>query len=183
VTDEFSVELTGFLNPDPSIAYGIAVVDFGAPSVFGFSFGTPITPVGSPNTVNGSIVGGLTDFSGNGVSMTPTGAFLQSASVGFPLTSMGVDVGPAFLAPAGPPGAFHTYGPFAAGPFLGPGPGPWTFLTVSAGFALSGDSDVAALTGFASIDESGTTPVPEPTTLTLVVMGVGTALLRRRKRR
>lgn len=182
-TDEFQVQLTGFLNPDPSIAYGIAVLDFGAPSVFGFLFGTPIVATGSPNIVNGSIVGGLTDFTGDGVSLTPTGAFTQTSSVSFPLTGMGVDVGGAFSAPPGAPGALYAYGPFAAGPILGPGPGPWTFMSVSAGFSLSGGGDIASLTGFASVEEGGIPTVPEPATLTLIAAGLGAGFLRRRTRR
>jgi hypothetical protein len=180
-TDEFRIELSGRLNPDPSIAYGIAVVDFGAPSVFGFFFGTPIVPTDSPNVVTGSIVGGLTDFAGDGVSLTPSpGPTVQTSSVSAPLTGMGVDVGAAFAAGAGLPGAFHSYGPYALGPIAGPAPGPWTFLAVTAGFGLSGGGDIAALTGFASIEE---TVIPEPATLTLLTSGIAAMLLRRRRTR
>lgn len=147
------VTLDGTLNPDPAIAYGIAVVDFGAPSVFGFAFGTPIVSVSSPNTVNASISGGLTDFTGDGFALTPPGLTVQASEVGLPLTGMGVDVGPAFLAAPGPAGAVHVYGPHMAGPIAGPGPGPWSFLTVSASFGLLGGGDVAALTGYAEITE------------------------------
>lgn len=155
--DGWAVEISGRLNPDPSIAYGIAVVDFGAPSVFGFFFGTPIVPTSAPNLVSGSLVGGLTDVAGDGVSLTPApGPLVQSSSVSFPFTAMGVDVGAPFAAGPASPGALYAYGPFSAGPLAGPGPGPWTFLSVSTGFGLSGGGDVAALTGFAEI-----TPVPE----------------------
>jgi hypothetical protein len=154
--DGWMVEIGGTLNPDPSIAYGIAVTDFGAPSVFGFFFGVPIVPTGSPNLVSGSLVGGLTDLTGDGVSLTPTGLLVQTSDLSAPLTTMGVDVGAPFVVGAGSPGAFYAYGPFSAGPTPGPGPGPWTFLSVSTGFGLSGGGDVAALTGFAEI-----VPVPE----------------------
>ena len=149
-TSEFSLRVHDLaLDPDPSIAYGIAVVDLGAPSVFGFLFGTPIVPTGAPNVVTSSIVGGLTDFTGDGVAMTPIGGpFIQTSEVGFPMTNMGVDVGPGLAAGPASPGAFYNYGAYSSGPITGPGPGPWTFLTTSVTFGLSGGGDIAALTGF-----------------------------------
>jgi len=183
-TSEFEISLGATLNPDPSIAYGIAVVDLGAPSVFGFVFFTPIVPTGSPNTVSGSVVGGLTDATGNGVSITPTGTSLQINDLIAPLTNMGVDVGIANVHPAsGTPGSFYTYGAYAAGPIAGPGPGPWTGINVTLGFALSGGGDIAALTGFASIDP---TIIPETSTNLAggaLALGVAGWALRRRNRR
>jgi len=154
-TPEFQLELSGVLDPDPSILYAIAVVDFGAPSVFGFAFFTPIVPTGFPNTVDSSLTGGLIDFEGDGISLTPTAATLQTSSVGGPLTGMGVDLGPAFAAPPSSRGAPYAYGPYTAGPIPGPGPGPWTTLQVDVGFGLSGGGDSVALTGFAQILEGG----------------------------
>jgi hypothetical protein len=154
-TPEFRLDMSGELNPDPSIGYAIGVTDFGAPSVFGFVFFTPIVPTGFPNTVDSSLTGGLIDFGGDGISLTPTAATLQTSSVGMPLTGMGVDLGPAFAAGPSSPGAPYVYGPFTQGPIPGPGPGPWTGLQVSVGFGLSGGSDSAALTGFAQILEGG----------------------------
>ncbi len=180
-TDEFEITVSAELDPDPFIAYGIAVVDFGAPSAFGFSFGTPIVSVGTPNVVSGSLVGGLTDATGDGIALTPTLAsgFVQEASVSAPSTSMGVDVGAALAAGPGAPGAFYAYGPYATGSIAGPGPGPWTFLTVTTGFSLSGGGDVAALTGFASIDPVA---VPTPSAMAggLALLGGLVAYRRRR---
>ncbi|MCC7373266.1 MAG: hypothetical protein IT581_01325 [Verrucomicrobiales bacterium] len=182
--DGFFVTISGQLNPDPSIAYGLAVTDFGAPSDFLFVFGVPIVPTGSPNTVDASVVGGITDLTGNGASVTPTlGASLQVAEVGIPLTSMGVDVGAAAAFAPGPPGSFHVYGPYASGPIPGPGPGPWTFLQASTGFGLSGGGDVLALTGFAQIVEIPV--VPEVGTMTagaILSLGGATWVMRRRSR-
>ncbi|MGE3843810.1 MAG: PEP-CTERM sorting domain-containing protein [Vicinamibacterales bacterium] len=184
---EFRVSITGFLDPDPSIAYGIAVTDFGAPSSFAFAFFTPIVPVGFPNTVLGSVSGGLTDFTGNGVSITPLladsdgdgVAELQVATVQAPTTTMGVDVGLPFSSGPGTPGANYVYGAYAAGPMPGPGPGPWTGLSLTTSFLLSGDGDIAALTGFASIEPE---VVPEPMSLVLLGSGLLGIALRRRQR-
>lgn len=158
-TDGFTISLDATLNPDPSIAYGIAVTDIGAPSIFTFAFFTPIVPTGSPNLVDASISGAFTDFTGNGVSATATAATIQGSGVGIPLTSMGVDVGPSFSAGPGSAGALYTYGAYTAGPIAGPA-GVWTTLAVTNSFTLSGDNDIAVFTGFAQIVED-TSTVPE----------------------
>jgi hypothetical protein len=167
------------LDPDPSVAYGLAVVDFGAPSAFVFAFFTPIVPTAAPNTVTGSIVGGLTDFTGDGVSLTPTAATAQVSEVSGPATNMGVDVGGAVAFGAANPGSFYNYGAFASGPIPGPGPGPWTSLSAITAFTLSGGGDIAALTGFASIEP---VLVPEPLSLGLLGLGLGVVVYFRRRR-
>jgi hypothetical protein len=182
-TSEYSVQLSALLDPDPSIAYGIAVSDFGAPSTFSFAFSTPIVAVSAPNTVQASIVGGLTDFTGDGVSLTPTGSKVQVSEVGSPLTNMGVDVGDGLTVGTGAAGALYTYGAFATVPTAGPGPGPWTTLQQSVSFTLSGGSDVAVLTGFASIEPGSPRPVPEPTSLALMAGGLVSLAALVRKRR
>jgi hypothetical protein len=163
----YGFEISGTLNPDPSIAYAIVVVDWGAPSLFGFVFGTPIVPTGPQTVVTGSIVGQLTDYTANGVSLTPVGPKVQNSMVevlGFPIPfSLGVDVGDPATHPPPPvppplPGSYYTYGPFVEGPKPGPTSGPWDFLTVSTEFSLSGGSDVARLTGFASIETAPGVP-------------------------
>lgn len=181
----------GRLDPDPSIAYGVSVIDFGAPSNFNFTFSTPIVPTSAPTSVNASIAAGLTDSAGsaNGVSITPTLADMdgdgiaeiQIAEVNGP-TNLGVDVGPAASYPLLPPpvpGANYVYQD-SAGPQAGPGPGPYTTLSINLAFQLSGGGDIAALTGFAEINT-----VPEPSTMTLgglVAVGVLAALVNRRRR-
>jgi len=149
-TPGFSITISGNLDSDPSISYAIGVTDFGAPSIFGFLFGTPIVPTGPATTVTASIVGGLTDFTGDGVSLSPTAAKVQTSSVGFPITPMGVDVGDPAVHGPGAPGALYPYGSFADGPDPGPS-GMWTFLSTSSTFSLTGGGDSAALTGFASV--------------------------------
>jgi hypothetical protein len=187
--DGFRAVVTGVLDPDPLIAYGITVTDFGAPDTFTFTFTTPIVP--TSGVVTGSVSGGLTDTAGNGVSITPTVALgdpdgdtvaelqVNEVGVGGPpvFTNMGVDVGGAMSFGPGLPGANHVYGPFATGPIPGPA-GAWTSLQSRVEFTLSGGGDIASLTGFASI-------VPEPSSLALVAIGamsiLGRVALRRRK--
>jgi len=41
-TETGMVTISGLADADPAITYGVAVVDFGAPSTFGFSFAIPL---------------------------------------------------------------------------------------------------------------------------------------------
>lgn len=182
-TSEFVIEIKDVAMAGPSIAYALAVTDFGASSAFSFLFATPIAPTGSPNVVYGSIVGGLTDYTGDGVSITPlVGSNVQTSSVGFPLTNMGIDVGPGLSAAPGTPGALHTYGAYSVGTIAGPGPGPWTWMEVTSEFQLSGNGDIAVLTGFSNIEETSA-PVPEPASFVLMGGGLfAVAMARWRKK-
>lgn len=179
VPAEFRIMMTGVVNPDPSVSYGLAVTDFGAPSSFGFSISSPIAAVTAPTEVIASIDGGLNDFTGNGVSITPTladsdgdsFAEVQVASAGVPLENMGVDVGLAASLGPGPAGAQYVYGPYTTPITVGPSNGPYTTLKVDVGFMLSGGGDIAALTGRAEIAEDGGI-VPEPGSLALAGLGL-----------
>jgi hypothetical protein len=171
------VNISGVLDPDPAISYTIGVTDFGAPSVFGFFFLSPIVVGALPTSVDASVTGGLTDFTGNGVTITPTAAFLQIADVGAPTTNMGVNVGGPVSGGPGPSGALYAYGPFSDGPQPGPA-GPWSTLSVTIGFSLSGGADSAALNGFAQIVE-----VPEPSSVCMLAMGALGLLYFARRRR
>jgi hypothetical protein len=189
--DGYRVVISGLMDPDPYISWGVAITDFGTPSTFSYVFVNSIVPTGSPNVVTGSISGGLTDSTGDGVWITPAAvlgdpdgdaiAELAVNEVGFggpPVyTNMGVDVGSAVSFGPGVPGANYTYGPFNTGPFAGP-VGVWTSLQSRVSFTMSGGGDVVSLTGYASI-------VPEPSTIALVTIGamsvLGRLALRRRK--
>jgi hypothetical protein len=92
---------------------------------------------------------------------------------------MGVDVGLPFATGPGPPGSLYAYGPFSAGPIPGP-VGVWTFLSITTSFTLSGGGDVAALTGFVSIDAVA---IPEPSTCVLAGLGLVVLIGYRARRR
>jgi hypothetical protein len=183
-TADYKVSISGAMDPDPIASYGITVTDFGAPSTFGFFFSTPIAVGPGPTTVNASVSGSLGDFTGNGVSITPTladadgdgFAELQVNTVGPPTTNMGVDVGLANVHGAAPP-TTYPLGPYNAGPQPGPA-GPWSTLDMTVGFMLSGGGDTATLNGLAQIVN-----VPEPSSFVLGLIGiVGLAWhIRRRK--
>jgi hypothetical protein len=173
----FTAMISGQADPDPSVFYGLGVTDFGAPSSFIFSFTSPIVATGPPTVSRAQISGGINDVGGGGVSITPLMpdsdgdgiAEVQLASVGGPTTNMGVDVGLA-QTHVGPIGAHYEYQsapltPYAFGPISGPAGGPWTTLSVTSAFMLTGGGDSAALTGFAAV------AVPEPSTWLLMLGG------------
>jgi hypothetical protein len=169
-----TVRIVGTVDADPEIAYGIAVLDFGAPSIFSFTFSTTIVPLpAGPTAVRTSIVGGLTDFTGDGVAITATAAanplqggisYVQNTDVsGNPLIW---SAGLSNSFGAGQAGSYYSYGAYAYGPVPGPaGPqaGP---LTVNVSFSLTGGGDIAALTGYSEI-------VPAPVPASLVLLGSG----------
>lgn len=170
---EFELNLSGTLDPDPSIAYGAALTNFTAlPMIFSLSFAMPMVLPSGANEAKGSIVGGLTDFTGDGVSLLPIFPKAQNSfvSTGGPLTSLGVSVGDPLIAGPGPSGSFHSYGPYSAGYLPGP-PGSWTMLHVGLDVSLTGGGDIASLTGFTEIRA-----VPEPATFASALVLVGLTL-------
>lgn len=192
---EFSVDLSASGNLDPFISYGmVAHNTTAAPLTFLHTVTAPIAPsIPGPNLVRASLSGALTDSTGNGValvaapdraqdgdSVNEVQLFLLSSGADFTTpgayTTAGVDVGGNASA-IGPGTA--TYGSFAAGLATGP-TGPWNWMQTRTRFTLSGDNDVAVITGFAEI-----APVPEAENFALLLAGLAalTAHVRRRGRR
>lgn len=164
-TGDGSVSISLNADTDPAQVMAIGAINFTpGPLAFVFGVAVPIALPGIPTIVNASLVGGLTDSTGNGVSIAPflTPGILDNAVVP-PGFTWGT--GPAAAFGPGAPGSFYVYGPSAFGPAAGPAVGAALFSeTIS--FILSGGGDAAALTGFCAIN-----PIPVPPTL--VLMGSG----------
>jgi hypothetical protein len=183
-TDEGSITLEGALDPDPSIDFAVAVIDFGAPSVFGFTFITPLTPpFPNPSVVFDSLAGSVTNgATAGGVTVTalapPAGipvdgdgitelqVYTLSDDGGLTWKNVGLDAGPTTTVPLGP-FASGTYGVFNQGPIPTIAGGPWTHMRADLSFGLSGGGDAFVLSGAKVL-------VPEPSCL---VIGLSTVIL------
>ena len=177
-SDGFSVtSLTFGGNADPVLGYGLAVTDFGAPSVFGFSFFTPIVSDAYTHAAT-SIDILLNGADGTSVSIAPVAPAtkLQTSAAGTPLpgTPLGIDVGAACSGS----GLVVCPGETAETFFA---PTTYAGLAVAVAFELSGGGDSAAITGSLTLDKA-TQQVPEPGTLLLLGAGI-VALFRRHARR
>jgi len=174
-------------DPDPFLGYAIGVVDIGAPSVFGFAFGTPIVPTGPPSDVSVGFSASLTDGGNGAISITPVApgvpvdgdgiTEIHVANDGFPLTNDGHDLGPG-AAFVGAPGGAFVHGPFNESGTIGGG--PWTWMQLDVNFAGSGGNDFYGLTG-SLLKVQGT--VPEAgSTLLLTMLGLAGCAVSRRLR-
>jgi hypothetical protein len=183
-TSEGRVELEGELDPDPSEAFAIAVTDFGAPSVFGFTFILPLAPVfPNPSTVFDSLSGSVTNGSAAGgvtvTAMAPPAAiptdgdgivelqvYTLSDDGGATYKNVGLDAGPTTVVPLG---AFASgmYGVFNQGPIPTIAGGPWTHMRADVNFGLSGGGDAFTFNGAKVL-------IPEPAAL---LMGLSAAAL------
>jgi hypothetical protein len=179
-TTEFTFEAQGSGDIDPQLTFGLVAFNLsGGVLPFTFTFtGPAIVPAG-PTIVRSSLAGALTDATGNGVAIAPiVGTNIMINDVTAPPTNMGVDLGPAASHPAAVP-TTYTYGAFNAGFISGP-PGPWTGLSTTVQFTLTGSGDFAVLGGLSEIQA-----VPEPSTMALgaisLIVVVGRYGLRRRR--
>jgi hypothetical protein len=172
--------LGALFDQDPFISYGVAVIDFGAPSAFGFAFGTPIVPTSSPGTASASFSASVTDGTSGVVDFialppgVPTDGAPDEAqvfNVGLPLANPGLDLGPTVL---GVPlvGGSGVVGPFAASGVLPAG--TFTWLQLDLNFSGSGGGDIYTLNGRGEITES----VPDAAnTFALALFGLGLCIV------
>jgi hypothetical protein len=154
-------------NQDPSIAYGVAVTDFGAPSLFGFVFATPIFATANPASVRSTFSASFTDAGQNGLfSSTPPVSDPDGDGIDESQTfdvfdgvlkNAGVDIAAAF-AFAGAPGTSDSLPAEADGLIPAPAGGPFTGLQLSLFTTLSGGGDIYTANGLGEIVE---TAVPD----------------------
>lgn len=185
------------LDPDPVITFGSSVLDVGAPSTFTFVFMQGILATQAPGSATSSLQGGTTNGGGGPgvVTVTPASppagisqdgpdqgslpdeimVYSLSTNGGATWQNVGLDLGPAFS--SNPLLVSDNYGSFGDGPAAGPaGSGFYDAMRVDVNLSLSGGSDVFVFSGNATI-------IPEPTTASLMALGlVGLAWTGRRRR-
>lgn len=185
------VQISAELDSDPSISYGVSVIDFGAPSSFSFLFTQAVLPQTAPGVVTASLSGSTTNGGGvpGSVTITPNPppgfipvdgdlvaelqVYTLSQDGGVTFLNAGLDLGPLFT--SNPLLVSDTYGSFSGGPAAGPaGAGTYNFMRVDVRFGLSGGGDVLTLNG-------GPTIIPEPTPVALLALGLGVLGARRRR--
>ncbi len=136
--------------------------------------------------VRARISGGLVDATGNGVSvgLAPGKSFTQElllSTDGATWINAGVDVGNAqtSVSPLGEGDAFlyGTYRNPASGFVVGPN-GAFTQMRLVTTFTLTGDSDIASISGYGEI-----VPIPEPGEIAFLSAGLGLAAMIARRRR
>lgn len=166
-TGGWSMIVSATMDPDPSITYFVSVTNYAATATnFSLSFFTPIVQTPNPTLVSADLSGTLADAGNDGAAVKPIDGSdaIQDSFLNFS-TPMGVSLGTAKETPG-------IYGPFAVAPKSGPAGGPWSYLTVTVNFSLTGGRDTLNLLGEARIVPD-TTPavVPEPSTLRLLGLG------------
>jgi hypothetical protein len=188
-TSEYQITLTATLDPDPQIVYAAAVIDFGAPSVFGFVFALPIVPTPAPGFVTHSESSSTTDA--GGVAGTPVTAlppigipvdgdlvteqfvYTLSQNGGGLLLNAGLDIRGSF-AGASPS---DTQAAINLGPIAGPaGAGFYDYMRIDVNFSMTGGGDAYTFNGIATV-------VPEPAAAALFGLGLGGLALFGRRRR
>lgn len=170
------------VDPDPVVAGVFSITNpFAVPNTYTVTFTAPVAPPVVPSSVTGgSVVGGLTDTSllADGATLTvPAGGQLYMSIIDgvdwVPLLS-----GPAtFLAPPAPQSG--GIGPASFGvpiPSL-PGPAALTSIGIRLSFTLS-PGDSASFTSVFRVD-----PIPEPSTVVLMGIGIGGVLYAGYRRR
>ena len=170
-------------NLDPFINYTMSVKNNSAgDKTFQKIVTAPIVPtLSGANVVRASVSGGLTDATGNGVTITTKPnrdqdtnngdelqLFLLSTTNNFNAgnyTNAGVDVG-GTVTHVGSSNSF-AYGSYNDGPIAGP-VGSWNYMQTRTRFNLTGDGDTAVIVGYAEISA-----VPEAKTYGMMLAGLG----------
>lgn len=147
------------------------------PIDFIFGFLEPIALSG-PALVSGELSGQISDLRGDGVAFDPLNPHVMTAYLnGAEVFGLGDGLPHPFGEPGDP--IVHPYGPYNHGPTALPDD-VWSMMQLNVSFGLSG-YDRAELNGRFDL-ETGTAPVPEPGTFALMGLGLGAALIARRKR-
>ncbi|HZO91025.1 MAG TPA: PEP-CTERM sorting domain-containing protein [Chthonomonadaceae bacterium] len=174
--------VTTSVDTDPFLSYAFGVVNSSSTTnTFGFNLAIPITPVLAGSTITNHLSGGITDATGDGVTIAPVSPATGVADASINGVSAGIPVGPAQTSTG--PGAF-TYGPPAGFTASTISSVTVTSLDINLLFTLTGNFDSASLTGLVSA--TAPTAVPEPGTLALLagagISGLGVVISRRRCR-
>ncbi|MBW2271349.1 MAG: PEP-CTERM sorting domain-containing protein [Deltaproteobacteria bacterium] len=188
-TAEYSISLNAGFDPDPDIVYAGSVIDFGAPTSFGFIFSQGIVATATPGSVfhthsSSTTVGsgGSTPVSAlapplgipvDGDAIPEIAVFTVSINGGASYLNAGLDLSPSFVG-ASPS---DNQGPFTEGFIAGPaGAGIYDAMRVDVNFGMAGGSDAYTFNGKASV-------IPEPHTAALLAFGLcGVAAVTRRRR-
>ncbi len=178
ITDEYEIRnVVVTYKEDPFITYGLAIIDTGAPSSFGFTFFTPIIPIIGANVVESSFSASTTDGGINGVTLTAVPLLapfndndgtdeIQVTTLfdGAVRSDIGLDLGTSAILP-NPPSS-NTVGPFNEGPVAGPvSATAWNILQVDVNFQGSGSGDIYTMNGRSEVIP--TPNVPEFPTMAL----------------
>jgi hypothetical protein len=184
---EGSINMSGELDPDPSIIFGASATDFGAPSNFSFTYILPLSPqVSNPSRVFDSFSGSVTNSLVDGsASVTPrphpvpvdgdgideVQVFTLSDDNGVTWQNVGLDLGPFANFPVGQGGS-GIYGPYAEGFIPTIAGGKWTHMRADIQFRLSGGADTFTFNGIKTL-------IPEPSSLVLLLVSLGALSFRR----
>jgi hypothetical protein len=190
--DEYWLDLNLFMDPDPQIIYASSVIDFGAPSSFGFIFSQGIVPTPAPGTASHTYSASATDGTPGplvgAMTVTPVAppagipvdsdgtpevsVYTLSTNGGTTFLNAELDLGPLLL--VGPGSATH--GPFNPASVAGPaGSGSYDVMRVDVNFSLTGGNDAYTFNGEANI-------VPEPGLVATLGLGLAALALQVRRR-
>ncbi len=157
-----------------SLSYAVAVTDFGAPTVFGFSFLIPIAPTTGLYNYSVTLAATLTDGGDGAISMSPVAPATSMFSFGVGSTELSADALGSVTS---------SFGPLTFTGMVDCGAIVCSSLYAMLTFAGSGGDDFYGATGSIVLTQI-VSRVPEPGSLALLVLGLGgLAFMRRRGER